>query len=150
MTLQTPRFWYDNGHLTKDQALVVFWFARQQWLDGLSSCGCSEWLGLNEAEYDAYMRRDELPKPNRRHKTLWSVPETRLPSKGAAVKRPQAEGGRRRGMGEGAARAIESFVADVNARLAGPGRLLGLGGTQEPPGEAGSGHPGPSEAGGRR
>jgi len=131
MTLQTPRFWLDNGHLSKDEARGAFWFARQQWLDGLSDCSCAEWLGLSDAEFDSYMALNELPKPSRRHKKLWSVPEgprlrTRAPKREPAPP-AQSEAGGERQRGTGGARvlgAIDSFVASVNARLPGPGKLV--------------------------
>jgi hypothetical protein len=74
--IQTPRFWLDNGHLTDPAAAkAVFWFAVQQWQDGVMSCSLADWLGLTQAECDTFMRDDVLPEPSRRSNPLWHAPQ---------------------------------------------------------------------------
>ncbi len=54
-------YWYKNGHFKNDdQARGAFELAYQQAMDGMGR-SIPEWMGLNDAEFDAWMRNGELP-----------------------------------------------------------------------------------------
>ena len=55
-------YWYKHGHFkNEDEARGAFRLAYQQGLDGMGK-SIQEWMGLSEAEFDAWMRDDALPK----------------------------------------------------------------------------------------
>ncbi len=75
MIVNTPRFYYDNGHYpTPEAAIAAFRLAHQQWLDGLGQgCTHQQWLGLTVQEFSNWVRGYSLPSPNRRMKATWRV-----------------------------------------------------------------------------
>ncbi len=55
-------YWHKNGHFqNQDEARGAFRLAYQQGLDGMGT-SIQEWMGLNEKEFDDWMRNDGLPK----------------------------------------------------------------------------------------
>jgi len=53
--------WYRTGLFnSEEEARGAFRLAHQQGLDGMGT-GVSAWMGLNEQEYDSWMRDDSLP-----------------------------------------------------------------------------------------
>ena len=67
MKIETVTGWLRAGlFTTREQALGALELAHQQWLDGLGKGSHREWLGMTEAEFDAWMRSCELPR-TRRH-----------------------------------------------------------------------------------
>jgi hypothetical protein len=58
-------YWYKSGHFKNDdEARGAFRLAYQQAMDGMG-VGKAAWMGLTEAEFDAWMREDSLPKKRR-------------------------------------------------------------------------------------
>lgn len=54
-------YWYRSGHFANDdEARGAFRLAHQQGLDGMGRT-IQEWMGLTDAEFDAWMRSDALP-----------------------------------------------------------------------------------------
>ena len=54
-------YWYRGGHFqSDDEARGAFRLAHQQGLDGMGT-SIQEWMGLTQAEFDAWMRSDALP-----------------------------------------------------------------------------------------
>lgn len=54
-------YWYKNGHFaSKEEALGAFKLAYQQGMDGMGK-SVQEWMGLNDAQFDAWMRNNQLP-----------------------------------------------------------------------------------------
>lgn len=55
-------YWHRHGHFKNDdEARGAFRLAYQQGLDGMGA-SIREWMGMSEAEFDAWMRDDSLPK----------------------------------------------------------------------------------------
>lgn len=55
-------YWYNSGYfLNDDEARGAFKLAKQQGLDGMGM-SVREWMGLTEAEYDAWMKSEALPR----------------------------------------------------------------------------------------
>jgi hypothetical protein len=55
-------YWYRHGHFSsEEQAQGAFELAYQQGMDGMGST-VAKWMGLTDAEFDAWMRSKALPK----------------------------------------------------------------------------------------
>ena len=55
------RYWYDAGHFrNEDEARGAFRLAYQQGLDGMGT-STAEWMGMNSAEFNAWMQSDAVP-----------------------------------------------------------------------------------------
>lgn len=55
-------YWYKAGHFKNDeQARGAFELAYQQAMDGMAQ-SIPEWMGMTDAEFDAWMRNGVLPK----------------------------------------------------------------------------------------
>lgn len=53
--------WYKDGYFeSKEEAKGAFKLAYQQGMDGMGT-SIQEWMGLNETQFDAWMRHDQLP-----------------------------------------------------------------------------------------
>lgn len=53
--------WWREGHFdSEEEARGAFKLAYQQGMDGMSS-SVAAWMGLTEAEFDAWMRHGSLP-----------------------------------------------------------------------------------------
>jgi hypothetical protein len=59
---------YQHGHYFKndDELRGALILAYQQGLDGMGK-SISKWMGLNNAEYNSWMRDDTLPRWRRKH-----------------------------------------------------------------------------------
>lgn len=66
--VSTVTFWYRKRHFqSDDEARGAFLLAYQQGLDGMGN-SIPEWMGLTSEEYDAWVRRHELPPKSKRPK----------------------------------------------------------------------------------
>lgn len=58
-------YWYKHGHFDSEaEARGAFKLAYQQAMDGMGK-SIHEWMGLTEAQYDAWMRDGALPDPKK-------------------------------------------------------------------------------------
>jgi len=64
--IETVTGWLRAGlFATNEQARGAFMLAHQQWLDGLGRGSHREWLGMTEAEFNAWMRDHKIPVAHR-------------------------------------------------------------------------------------
>lgn len=69
LKVSTARYWYDHGRFkTEEGARAAFFLAYQQGLDGMGT-SIAEWMGLTDDEYNAWIRKDELPKQKRKRRS---------------------------------------------------------------------------------